>query len=150
MKKFKFRYQNISDLRDRQEKKALSEFAQAQKAYRAELEKKATLLENLNKAIQERENLSKLKSEINQYQIIQKFIDGQKVRILQQDQAIFRTGKILEKKYELFLNSRKNKKIMDKLHERELEKHKELEKKHEAKELDFIYTTKSKKMWVNQ
>ena len=148
MKKFRFRFQTIQQLRDREEKEALKDFSNEQKKFRTEVEKKNSIIRSLENSLTRRENLAPSGAGSAHYCLEDAFILGSKVRIYQQEMAINRAEKSLRKSFRNYVDKRQKRMTMDKLREKELAAYKKEKKKQEQKELDEFYVLKGNSQGV--
>jgi flagellar FliJ protein len=138
MKKFKFKFSAVQKVRKSREEDALRNLGAAQRAYQSELGVKASLLSDLQLALERREKLGVEAVGILSFQLEQNFINGTKQRIIRQDQAIVRASRVVEKCLRAYLVCRRDTKMIETLREKEYAEFKKLVAKKEQKELDEL------------
>lgn len=143
MKKFKFRFQAVEELRIRKEEEAMRAFAEAQELFRAEVGRRNELLGQLEGSMLRRESLANEPTLPANFALEEGFIAGTKQRIIQQEQAIYRAARRVRKAHQEFLAARRERMVIEKLRERELEEYKKAAAKKEQKELDELYVTRA-------
>ena len=131
MKKFQFRFEAVLKVRKIKQDEALRAVAFHEKVYRQEIEKKATLLTELDLAYKRIESFSEKSSQISIYQSEQDFIEGTKQRIIQADHAILKARRNLDKVLRLFTAARAQSQVMETLKDNA---HKEYRKDIERRE----------------
>lgn len=142
MKKFKFRFLTVLEVRRKREEEARRMLSTAQRAHQLELAKKAALQRNLGDALFRRERLMSDTESADQgigilpVHLEQKFIEGTKQRIIQADQAIVRAVRGVEKALRFYLHAKKQLQIMETLHDKDFSEYKKKSSKLEARELD--------------
>src|SRR4051812_31232904 len=112
MPKFRFRLESVLKIRKSREEEVLRALGAAQRAYQAELARKSSLLDELENALERRENLGARAVTIIAFQIEQSFIVGTKQRLIQCDQAILRASKQVEKALRAYLVARKQSRML--------------------------------------
>lgn len=138
MGKFKFRFEAVLKHRKAREEDALRALAQSQRAYQVELAKKSKLLSDLSEALTRRENLAVEPVGIDAFQLEQLFITGTKQRIIQQDQALVRASRVVEKSLRAYLQAKRQTRTIELLREKHYQEFKKARAKKERKELDEI------------
>jgi flagellar export protein FliJ len=143
MKKFNFKLSIVLEVRKNQENEALRVLANAQNVYQREIERKASLMSQLQNALQRREELASTPTTITSFQLEQNNIICAKQRILQAEQAIFRATKELEKARRNYINARRQSSIMETLRDREHRKYRQEVSKKEQKAMDELTVMRS-------
>src|SRR5258708_4564994 len=119
MNKFKFKLETVLQFRRTREEEALRALAQAQRIYQAELAKKAKLLFDLSEALGRRESLGIVAIGIDAFQLEQNFIGGTKQRIVQQNQALVRASRGVEKNLRAYLFAKRQTRMIEILREKQ-------------------------------
>jgi flagellar export protein FliJ len=140
MKKFKFRFQTVLQVRKIREREFLRQLSRTQRAYQEELNKKSQLLLLLEKSFGRRENLGRVTADIVSFYLEDNFVLGTRQRILQADQAILRASKAVERAMQTYLLAKRQSKIIETLLEKAQKEHRLALKKKEEKELDELIT----------
>lgn len=134
MKSYKFRLEKVLDWKEIKEETAAQKFAQLQN----ELKKQKSVLENLlaEYKILKKEGL-KLKNihELKQHNLYDQTMEKQ---ITQQKETTYMISRELSEAKSILIKAQKDKKIVEKLKEKDFEVYKEDMKKEEQKELDEI------------
>ena len=138
MNKFKFKLETVLQLRRTREEEALRALAQAQRIYQAELAKKAKLLFDLSEALNRRESLGIVAIGIDAFQLEQNFIGGTKQRIVQQNQALVRASRGVEKSLRAYLFTKRQTRTIEILREKQYKEFRKALSKREQKELDEL------------
>ena len=138
MKKFRFQFETVLRLRKNRENDALRALAVAQRAYQADLERKAALVSELKAALLRRENLGTEAIGIDAFQIEENFIVGTKQRIIRQDQALVRASRAVEKNLRAYLHARRQTHTIELLREKQYLAFKKAVAKKEQKDLDEL------------
>lgn len=143
MKSFKFKFEVVERHRKQKEDEALSMLALAQEKLKEEINKRNSLISSMNSSLQRREELGDFPLSKGHFQLEDEFISGQKIRIKNADLEIERAKNRVGKVFSYFLKCRKDKKIIERLRENELDKHKKEVKKSEQKIQDDLYVMRS-------
>lgn len=144
MKKFKFKFEVVLEVRRNRENEALRNLADAQREHQTEIRKKNDLELALKQSLERRELLGKTPAQIQSFQAEQDFIDGNKRRIIQAEYAIYRAAKKVEKVMRFYLQAKRQTRVMETLYEQEYQKYRiELAKK-EQKELDDLMVMRNR------
>ena len=138
MKKFKFQFATVLKIRQTREEEALRSLADAQRVYQAELARKSKLISTLSDALVRREGLGVVSIGIDAFQLEQFFIVGTKQRIIQQDQALVRASRGVEKALRAYLHARRQTRMIELLREKQIKEFKKALEKKEQKELDEL------------
>lgn len=138
MGKFKFKLETVLNLRRKREEDALRALAQSQRVYQHELSKKSKLVSDLSEALIRRENLGIDAIGIDAFQLEQSFITGTKQRIIQQDQALVRASRGVEKALRAYLYSKRQTRMIEILREKQFKEFRKALAKKEQKELDEL------------
>jgi flagellar FliJ protein len=118
MRKFRFKFEPILKQRKSREEDARAALARAQRTYQAELDRKAKLRADLDGSLLRRERLGSSPIDIVPFKVEDDFIVGTKQRILQQEQAIFRASKAVEKTLRAYLFARRQTRTIEVLREK--------------------------------
>lgn len=138
MKKFKFEFSAVLELRKTQEKEALRGLALAQEKLQNEISKKEQLLRQLDLALQRREAYGRPAARIALAQGEDDFIVGTKQRVLFADQAIFRANKEVSKALRIYLGAKKKSLVMETLLEKAKLDYKKEVNRYEQKTYDDL------------
>ncbi len=136
MKKFKFVFASVLELKRRQEKKTLAALAESQMRFKLEVEKKQILQRTLQEALIRREAFAH-GVEANPISIMhteQDFIVGTKQRLIGADQAILRARRNLEKTLRTYLLAKKETRSIESLYEKAYQEFRRALVKREMKE----------------
>jgi flagellar FliJ protein len=144
MKKFKFKLASVLDIRKKKEQDALVSLAAAQKAYQDALERKQNLIRANGTAFDRRQVLSNQGGPALGFQLEQNFIEGNKKRILQSEQAISRCARGVEKALRVYLFARKQTKMIEVLEENERKNFTQEQKRKEQKQLEELVTMRAR------
>jgi flagellar export protein FliJ len=138
MKRFIFQFASVLKVRKLREDEALRSLGVAQRAQSAASEEKMNLAEKLEKALIRRQSLGQAPTEPNAFRLEQDFITGLKSRLARQDQIIIRAQRSVEKAFRIYLNTRRQTQMLEKLEERHLSSFKLDSAKKERRELDDL------------
>ncbi len=119
MPKFSFRFESVLKIRKSREDECLRALGAAQRTYQATLARKAALLADLAASLDRREKLGSEPVTVVAFQLEQSFIVGTKARVVQNDQAIFRASKQVEKALRAYLHARRQTKMLETLKEKD-------------------------------
>jgi len=144
MKKFRFKFSSILNLRKTREGEALRALSSTQRAYQIELRNKADILEKLDQSLNRRQNLAEKSRSSTEvvgaldYQLEQNFIVGLKQNIIRADQQIVRASRTVQKALYSYLMAKRQTKMMETLYEKEFDHYKKaLAKKEQAAQDDL-------------
>jgi flagellar export protein FliJ len=143
-KKFRFRLEAVERVRRAKEQEMLRALAYAQTKYRETLLAKQALMEETNVALARRQSLAEKSQTIVAYQLETEFIVGNKQRMIQSDQAIFRARKFVEKALREMLVAKRALRAIEMLREKAYAEFKIEMRKKEQKELEDLYTSRSR------
>lgn len=143
-KKFRFRLEAVEKVRRAKEQEALRGLATAQSKYQDALKHKQDLMEETEEALKRREGLAGKSQPVLAYQLENEFINGNKMRILQADQAIFRARKFVEKALKEVILAKRAVKAIEKLREKAFAEFKVAMRKKEQKELEELYVSRQR------
>jgi flagellar FliJ protein len=121
MKKFDFKLEAVRKLREAREKEALKVLSAAQRALQEEIERKNVLERRLEESRTRLENLGHTPAPITEFHTEQHFIDGTIVRIRHAETLIRRATRAVEKAMAVYLQAQKNRKMIERLRERQYE-----------------------------
>jgi flagellar export protein FliJ len=141
-KKFRFRLEAVEKVRRAKEQETLRALAHAQAKYRDTLLAKQALMEETNVALARRDSLAATSQTIVAYQLETEFIVGNKQRMIQSDQAIFRARKFVEKALRETLIAKRALRAIEMLREKAYAEFKIEVRKKEQKELEDLYTSR--------
>jgi flagellar export protein FliJ len=136
MRKFQFKFAAVLKLRKTREEEALRHLATAQRRYQAELNHKAKLRSDLARSLERREHLAQITIDTTPYRMENEFISGTKQRLIQQDQAIFRVSKAVEKALRAYLQARRQTRTVEVLHDKAYAEYRKERAKSEQKQQD--------------
>lgn len=140
MARFRSRFEIVYRVRTQEEQRAQREVSEALMALRSLVHEKAKMIQDREASAERRESLPKIEGPINRFQIEDSFIEGAKVRIQQIDYKIHRAEKRYLRLLDVFQEKQKNRKMIEKLMEKEKENFRSSQKKKEQKELDDLST----------
>lgn len=143
-KKFRFRLEAVEKVRRAKEQETLRGLASAQAKYQETLRHKQWLMEETQSALQRREMLAATPQPVLAYQLETEFITGNKVRIMQADQAIFRARKFVEKALKEVIAAKRAVKAIENLREKAFTEYKIEVRKKEQKELEELYVSRQR------
>lgn len=143
-KKFRFRLEAVEKVRRAKEQDALRGLALAQIKYQETLSHKQWLMEETESALKRREMLATIAQPVLAYQLENEFITGNKVRIVQADQAIFRARKFVEKALKEVLLAKRAVKALENLREKAYAEFKIEVRKKEQKDLEELYVSRQR------
>lgn len=143
-KKFRFRLEAVEKVRHAKEQEALRGLAHAQMKYQEALNHKQWLMEETESALKRRETLATTAQPVLAYQLENEFINGNKVRIVQADQAIFRARKFVEKALKEVILAKRAVKAIEKLREKAYAEFKIEVRKKEQKDLEELYVSRQR------
>jgi len=144
MRKFRFRFATVEKVRRTREDEAMRALGETQRKLRAEIESRQRLERLRSESLVRRENLG-VSAPMNAivFQLETEFIDGQKQRIGQADQAIFRARKAVERAMRNYLLARRATRVIELIREKDLIAFKRYESKREARILDDLYVMRA-------
>ena len=143
-KKFRFRLEAVEKVRRAKEQETLRVLAAAQIKYQEALNHKQRLMEETHAALLRRENLATTSQPVLAYQLENEFINGNKMRILQADQAIFRVRKTVEKALKEVILAKRAVKALEKLREKAYAEYKTEVRKYEQKQTEELYVSRQR------
>ena len=143
MRRFRFKFAALENVRKTRENDALRSLAIAQQAFRAAESRKNELLADLSLALDRRALLGIESVGLNAFQLENDFIVGTKQRIIQQDQAILRAKRGVEKALRGYLSARRETRMMEVLREKAYAEFRQERAKHEQRELDDLYVMRA-------
>lgn len=138
-KKFRFRLEAVEKVRRAKEQETLRALAHAQSKFQETLRAKQALIDETNLALRRRETLANTVQSVLAYQLENEFIVGNKQRMIQADQAIFRARKFVEKALREVIIARRALRAIEALREKAYEEFKIAYRKAEQKALEDIY-----------
>lgn len=141
-KRFRFRLEAVERVRKTKEQEALRGLALAQAKYQDALNAKRKILEDNDRALARREALAVVPQPVLAYQMENEFIAGNRVRIVQSDQAIFRARKFVEKALREVIAAKRAVRAIEILREKAYEEFKTALRKREQKQLEEVYASR--------
>lgn len=146
MKKFKFSFETLEKVRKARENEMMRLLSRAQSEYRAASEKKSQLSKELEIAQTELSCIADV--DVTPAMIATQWdhITGLKQRLIQQEQAILRAKRGVEKTLRSFLIARRQTRMIEVLREKAYAEYRKQLQKHEAKKLDDIYIMRASRM----
>jgi flagellar export protein FliJ len=145
MKRFKFQFATVLNVRKSRENDALSHLGAAQRVYQQELAQKQELVRTLQSALVRRESLGQNgATPALSFQLEQAYITGTKQRIMRADQAIVRASRSVEKSLRAYLAARRQTRMIELLEERAFAEFKRERTKKENKELDELMVLRAR------
>lgn len=142
MKRFRFRLETVERVRRTKEQEALRALALAQAKYHEALDAKRRLIEENERALLRREALAKTAQPVLAYQIENEFISGNRQRLVQSDQAIFRARKFVEKALREVIAAKRALRAIELLREKAFAEFKIALRKREQKEMEEVYLSR--------
>jgi flagellar export protein FliJ len=144
MRKFLFRFATVLRARKAREEECLRALGQAQQQFQLELERKRALQGALADSLLRREQLgSDAPASPLEFRMEHDFITGTKQRLIQQEQAIVRATRAVEKALRAYLMARRQTKMIETLRDREYAEHRKREQKREQREMDELTVMRS-------
>lgn len=141
MKRFQFRYHSILKQRELLERRAATEMSKCKLHFQNLLEQKRDLLDRKQLALVRRDKISSETTNIQDFQIENEFISGTEHRLQNLDIQITKARKKFEKALTIFFEKTKEKKIFEKLKDKDKAKFQARLKKSEKKILDDLYNS---------
>jgi flagellar export protein FliJ len=141
-KRFRFRLEAVERVRRAKEQEALRALALAQSKYNESLRAKQALLEENNRALNRREQLARTAQPVLAYQIENEFISGNRQRMVQADQSIFRNRKFVEKALREVIMAKRALRAIELLREKAFAEFKQALRKREQKEMEEVYVSR--------
>lgn len=143
MKKFRFRLQTLQRHREAIEKEKQGKLSRVMKSLR-DVEKELTAVDESAYSVRKQVNRvgAGMRGEAHsstQYWVIDNYLRGLRVKREEIKMRLEEKEREAEEAYREFVNARKEVKILSTLHDKQLEAHKEKERKRENKQLDDIY-----------
>lgn len=138
MKKFRFQFETLERVRRSREDEALRLLSIAQGIFKAAQDHKARLQGGLSASLVRRENLADQTIGVLSFQLENDFISGTKQRIIQADQAILRAKRGVEKALRIYLQSRRQTRMIEMLREKAFAEFKIARNKYEQKQSDDL------------
>ncbi|MGZ3707781.1 MAG: flagellar export protein FliJ [Bdellovibrionota bacterium] len=138
MKKFRFRFDTVLNVRRTKEGETLRGLAAAQRMHQLEVMRKNALLETLAQSLLRREGLGVQAVGPEMFALEQDFIVGTKQRIIQADHAIARAGRGVEKALRAYLYARRQTKMIETLYDKDYSQYRRDAAKAEQKSLDDL------------
>jgi flagellar export protein FliJ len=136
MKKFEFKLSTVLKVRKKKEEEALMDLVSSRQAYQNEIDRRDSLIVALKESLKRREKLGKDPTFISEFKMEQDYITGTKQRIIQVEQSISRAKRTMEKFIGVYLQSKKQYKIIETLRDKAFHEYKIAYEKHLQKESD--------------
>jgi flagellar export protein FliJ len=143
-KRFRFRLEAVERVRRAKEQEALRGLAAAQAKYHEALNFKRHLLEENERALIRRDSLARTAQPVLAYQLENEFIQGNRQRFVQADQAIFRARKFVEKALRDVILAKRALRAIELLREKAYAEYKTEMRKREQKELEEVYVARAR------
>lgn len=127
MKRFRFRFETVLDVRKKLEDEALKVLASTQRDRAIALQRKEDLLNEIASAYRRLEAFGDSRSSsegVEPFRLERDFIAGSKARVVQADQAILRAHRAVERAMRGYLNARRSTRTIEILREKDLEAYK--------------------------
>jgi flagellar FliJ protein len=144
MKKFRFRFETVLDVRRKREQDALVALGSAQRAYQHEVANKVNLQRDLQLSLERRESLGRQSTPIQTFLTEQDFITGTKQRLIKADHAILRASRVVEKALRAYLNARKQTRMIEALEEKDRREFRLEQSRKEQKLMDEMVIMRSR------
>ncbi len=144
MAKFKFKLEAVEKVRIQKEQKMLEELSISQRNYHEKITAKRDLLEKKQGAFSQKNELASRDSSINEIRLQEDYITGLKVQIQRADQSIIRARRFLDQAMRGFILARRERMMIDRLKEKELETFKLEQSRLEQKILDDLMTMRAR------
>ncbi len=138
MKKFRFQFETLEKVRRSREDEALRLLSIAQGVFKAAQDHKARLQGGLSDSLERREHLADRTIGVLSFQLENDFISGTKQRIIQADQAILRAKRGVEKALRIYLQSRRQTRMIEMLREKAFAEFRIARNKYEQKQSDDL------------
>lgn len=119
MKRFRFKLAAVLGIRKNREDDALRSLGAAQRAYQEEISKKAQMVSDLSEALDRREFLGVEPVGALAFKLEEDFIQGTKYRITRADRDIVRASRVVEKALRVYLQARRQTRMLEILNEKE-------------------------------
>lgn len=146
-KKFRFRFESVEKVRKLREDEALRALAAAQRAFQDAVSRRARLGERLRLSLERRESLGGASGQAiatAPFRLENDFIAGTKQRIIQAEQGILRARRGVEKALKVYLNARRQTKVIETLREKDYAEYRKAMAKKEQKDLDDLYVMRAR------
>ncbi len=140
MKKFKFKLEVVLQERKRQEDVKLRELMIAERLLQGLVDQKKDLEKKLVQAVRDGSGLAGVKENSSaEFQVLDGFISGTKIRIRWKTQEIERGTKLTNKKRQEYVAARQKREALEKLKTKRHQNYLEDVKAHEQRMLDDLY-----------
>lgn len=136
MQKFRFRLEALLRIRESREKDAMIALSRAQNAFQAEIDLKRKLQDEISGALSRISEIGKKPLSVNELQMEEAFVRGNRQRVLGADLRIERSRKSVAKAMRDYLMARRNRMSLDKLKEKALETYKDARDAQERKQIE--------------
>lgn len=144
MAKFQFKLEAVEMLKKQNEQKALEELGQYQRNFQEKIDAKRMLQEKKQKAFVSKNELLSRDAGVVEIRGIEDYISGLNQQLQRADQAIVRARRFLEQAMRQYIQARKEKKMIDRLHEKELEAFRLEQAKLEQKKIDDLISVRAR------
>jgi len=144
MRKFKFQFEAVERVRKEEQDSALRELARAQQKFRDVAARRHALQNDLIQSLLRREKLGAEPTEAAVFRLENDFIAGTKQRIIQQEQALYRASKVVEKTLRAYLSARKRARMIETLREKAYADWRKERAKKEQKDTEDLYVMRAR------
>lgn len=144
MAKFNFRLEAVENLKKQSEQKALEELSHYQRIFMEKLELKQEIMDKKKNAFAAKNELLSKDANINEIRGYDDYITGLNVQIIKADQAIIRTRRFLEQAMKQYVQKRKEKMMLEKLHEKDFVEFKQEQARLLQKQLDDLISVRAR------
>jgi flagellar export protein FliJ len=141
-RKFRFRLEAVEKVRRAKEQQTLRDLAFAQAKYQEAIRAKQALMDDTDLALRRRQQLAATAQPVLAYQLETEYITGNKQRMIQSDQAIFRARKVMEKALKEVILAKRALRAIELLREKAYAEFKIEVRKKEQKETEDLYTSR--------
>lgn len=142
MAKFRFNLDAVERVRKIAEEQALQEMASYQQKYQAAIQVKKDLIQKRENALSRRENLGVEVVSSTDYALMESHLRGIEAQMIRADQNIVRARRFLEQSMRAYIKARKEKSMIDKLHEKALANWKIEQSRKEQKQIDDLVSSR--------
>lgn len=139
MKRFSFRFEQVSKVKKQKEQEALRVLTQIQSEKMKATQKREKLSEDLNRGLEQRSDLANHGASSDLFRTWEDFVVGTRIRIRNTDQYLQKISKILARAMQGYLSAKREFETYEKIRERDYSQFREKLKKLEQKNLDDIY-----------
>jgi flagellar FliJ protein len=144
MKRFRFKFATVLEVRKAREQEALVALGAAQRVYQEAQGHKRSLQNQLQDSLGRREKLGEQAIGIVAFRTEQDFITGTKQRIIQADQAIVRASRGVEKALRAYIATRRQSRMIEVLEDKARLEFKAEQNRKEQKQMDEFNIMRSR------